>query len=153
MVTVFVVVLGKASATVTLGNTVILSLLTTVLLVTTGAVMLGATTIGFKVVGCTAVEFALLPAVFVVVFVVVVVVVELGGTKVSFLTGCPGVCVLGVMLPNPVPALAASTIPVINPARASKPRRPMRIGLQQVFSSAAAAWTGAGGAAYTFCLE
>ena len=86
------------------------------------------------------------------VFVVVVVVVELGGTNVSFLTGFPGVCVLGVMLPNPVPAFAASTIPVINPARASKPKMPMRIGLQQVFSSATA-WTGAGGAAYTFCLE
>ena len=101
-----------------------------VVVVVIGVVVIveGAIVIGFVIVGWTTV--VLLPPVVVVVLVVLVV----GGVNIVVLLpdGTPGVCVFPDVVADPPLALAASTIPVIKPAKASNPKIPQIAGWQPV---------------------
>lgn len=63
------------------------------------------------------------------------------------LPGMPGVVegAVGVVSVEPPRALAAKTMAAISPPSASRPSNAKRMGLQQDFSLAGAAWTGGGG--------
>lgn len=102
-----------------------------VVVVVIGVVVIveGAIVIGFVIVGWTTV-------VLLVVVVVVLVVLVVGGVNIVVLLpdGTPGVCVFPDVVADPDPplALAASTIPVIKPAKAINPRIPQIAGWQPV---------------------